>query len=104
MAGALVRGHVEEISDRICKDGRSLLTRTVLTPWRDPAGRTLGILSISRDVSEELRASPRLHDGLFYGPGTVESTTDSLFTTSLDGVIIDVNQEMERLAERPREE
>jgi PAS domain S-box-containing protein len=104
LALVLVRGRWEGISNRKTKDGGVLATRTVLTVWRNETDAALGFLSISRDISEETRVYATLQDPEAHDRGMVESTSDSLFTTDLEGKITDANQEMERLSERPRGE
>jgi PAS domain S-box-containing protein len=104
LAMVMVRGHWEGIAMRVCKDGRQLETRTVVTARRDSTGRPIGFLSISRDRSEEVRVRAQLQNVPSYDRGLIESTTDSLFTMDTRGFVTDVNEEMERLTETPREE
>lgn len=46
--------------EETCKDGSTIWTETTFTPLRDPEGRLIGILGITRDISERKRAEEEL--------------------------------------------
>jgi PAS domain S-box-containing protein len=100
---ALEHGQWEGVVMRVRKGGLSFPTRIVLTMRRDQKDRPIGYLSISKDISEELQMSQRLLDSEEYNRGLIESTIDGMFTTDLDGLITDVNNEMEVLCGTSRE-
>ena len=104
LATALKLGRWEGLAFRVRKTGEALPTRIVLTVRRDRQGRPIGFLSISKDISEEVRLDQRLKDSEAYNRALIESAVDGMFTTSLDGRIMDVNKEMELLSGTPREE
>jgi PAS domain S-box-containing protein len=103
-ATALKRGRWEGVSIRVRKGGQVLPTRVVATVRRDRHGRPIGYLSISKDISEEIRLNQRLEESEAYNRGLIESTIDGLLMTNLEGRITDVNKEMEILSGTSREE
>ena len=52
---AIREGKWEGTIGRVRKNGRRFTARVVMTPRRDPAGRAVGFLLISKDISEEIR-------------------------------------------------
>lgn len=60
------RGNAEQFRTRVlqleetCKDGSTVWTETTFTPLRDPEGRMVGILGITRDISERKKAEQEL--------------------------------------------
>jgi PAS domain S-box-containing protein len=103
-AAALEAGRWEGVVARLRKGGQPFPARLVLTVRRDRAGRPIGFLSISKDISDELELSRRLLDSEEYNRVLIESSLDGLFTTNLDGVITDVNKRMELVTGVARED
>ncbi len=101
---ALRDGKWEGVVDRVRKDGMTFVARVVVTPRLDSAGKPLGLLLMSKDISNELRLNRELEATQFYTRSLIESNVDALMTTDSLGVITDVNEEMARLTGRPREE
>ncbi|MGA8543406.1 MAG: PAS domain S-box protein [Thermoplasmata archaeon] len=101
-ADALRNGQWEGVIDRVRKGGEEFPTRMVLTVRRDERGRPIGFLSISKDITEEIQLSERLQASEAYNRGLVESAVDGILTTDLEGLITDVNREMENLSGTPR--
>jgi PAS domain S-box-containing protein len=104
LSAALERGRWEGLTTRVKKGGETFPTRLVVTVRRDRQGRPIGYLSISKDISEEVRLDQRLQDSEAYNRGLIESAVDGMVATSLDGRIIHVNKEMELLSGTAREE
>jgi PAS domain S-box-containing protein len=104
LATALDHGRWEGLATRVRKGGEPLQTRIVLTVRRDRASRPIGYLSISKDISDEVRLADRLQDSEAYNRGLIESAIDGMLATTLDGRIIHVNKEVEELTGRPRDE
>jgi PAS domain S-box-containing protein len=100
---ALEKGRWEGVVQRVRKGGQGFPTRVVFTVRRDPEGRPIGFLSISKDISEELRLNRRLLDSEEYNRVLIDSAMDGLVTADLRGIITDVNREMERLTGVPRD-
>ncbi len=57
--GDLFRTRVLELEET-CKDGSTVWTETTFTPLRDPEGHLVGILGITRDISERKKAEQEL--------------------------------------------
>ena len=78
--------------------------RVVLTPRRNAQGDAVGFLIISKDISSEIRLTEELQATQFYTRSLIESNIDALMTTDPVGTITDVNQQMEWLTGRTRDE
>lgn len=104
MATALQEGKWEGTIDRVRKNGSRFVARVVLTPRRDPNGRPIGFLLISKDISSEIRLTEELQATQFYTRSLIESNIDALMTTDPVGIITDVNQQMEALTGCTRQE
>jgi PAS domain S-box-containing protein len=102
-ATALEHGGWDGVLTRLRKGGGSFPVRIVLTVRRDENDEPIGFLSISKDISHELWLNQRLLASEAYNRVLIESTLDGLLTTDLDGVITDVNKEMERITGASRE-
>jgi PAS domain S-box-containing protein len=101
---ALAEGKWEGTVARRRKDGSSFMARVVLTPRRSSRGEPIGFLLISKDISNEVRLAQELEATQFYTRSLIESNIDALMTTDPLGVITDVNQQMETLTGRPRQD
>src|SRR5881628_3332169 len=60
MAEALGQGKWEGVIRRVRKDGEQFSARVVLTPRRNPGGKPVGFLLMSKDISREQRFSEDL--------------------------------------------
>ena len=101
---ALRDGKWEGTIRRVRKDGQQFVARVVITPRRGALGQPIGFLLISKDISDEIRLTEQLKATQFYTRSLIESNIDALMTTDPLGIITDVNQQMEALTERSREE
>ena len=101
---ALRDGKWEGTLDRIRKSGQRFTARVVVTTRRDAAGKALGYLLISKDISDEIRLTDELKATQFYTRSLIESNIDALMTTDSVGIITDVNQQMEALTGSTRED
>ncbi len=104
MEAALRDGKWEGTIARVRKNGERFTARVVITPRRDPSGKDIGFLLISKDISEDIRLSEQLKDTQFYTRSLIESNIDALMTTDVVGNITDVNQQMAALTGMSREE
>src|ERR1041385_4765312 len=100
---ALLEGKWEGTIGRLRKDGQRFTARVVITPRRDAAGRPVGFLLISKDITDEIRLTEELQSTQYYTRSLIESNIDALMTTDPLGIITDVNQQMEALTECSRE-
>jgi PAS domain S-box-containing protein len=103
-AAALADGKWEGAVLRKRKDGSAFTARVVLTPRHNAAGKPIGYLLISKDISSEIRLTEELEATQFYTRSLIESNIDALMTTDPVGAITDVNQQMEWLTGRTRGE
>jgi PAS domain S-box-containing protein len=88
----------------ITRHGRRIPISLNAGVFTGAGGATLGILAGARDVTEQKALEQQLRDQQFYSRSLIESNVDALMTTDLLGVITDVNQQMEALTGRAREE
>ncbi|MBI3970203.1 MAG: PAS domain S-box protein, partial [Chloroflexi bacterium] len=101
---ALSDGKWEGTLARVRKNGQQFTARVVITPRRDSAGKPIGFLLISKDISDEIRLTEQLKAAQYYTRSLIESNIDALMTTDPLGIITDVNQQMEALTGYGREE
>jgi PAS domain S-box-containing protein len=104
LATALRDGKWEGSVLRVRKSGQRFTARVVITPRRNGGGQALGFVLISKDMSDEIQLTEQLQATQFYTRSLIESNIDALMTTDTSGVITDVNQQMEVLTGRRREE
>lgn len=101
---ALQNGKWEGTISRVRKNGERFTARMVITPRMDSGGQPVGYLLISKDISDEIRLTEELRSTQFYTRSLIESNIDALMTTDPIGIITDINQQMETLTGRTREE
>ncbi len=112
MAAALREGKWEGVIGRVRKDGRRINARVVITPRRNSAGKPVGFLLISKDISHEMRFAEetrkaKLFDNAIVGnaqeavnfiANILESSTEySIIGKDLDGKILLWNEGARRL-------
>lgn len=85
------------------KDGSTFPRWVSTSPIRDPEGRLLGMLSVSRDLTERKEAEEALREANEYNRILIEASLDPITTISPDGEIKDVNMAMEAVTGVPRE-
>jgi len=88
----------------IRKDGRRLPAVVSVTALRDAQAAIIGYLLIGNDNTarkqmeeEQEKFNKRLCDQQFYTRSLIESNIDAIITTDLQGIITDVNHQMEVL-------
>jgi len=96
MEDALQHGKFEGTVSRRRKSGERFTARLVITPRRDPAGKPIGYLLISKDISDEIRMAQ-------YARSLIEASLDPLVTISADGKITDVNEATTKVTGVPRD-
>lgn len=104
MDTALKTGRWEGMVEAVKKNGERFPTETVETPYLDSAGKPIGFLIISRDISKELHLIDQFRETEFYTRSLIESSIDPLMTTDPFGNITDVNQQMEEITGYKRNE
>ncbi|HEV2316100.1 MAG TPA: PAS domain S-box protein [Thermoplasmata archaeon] len=100
---ALEQGKYEGVIERLRKNGERFAARVVLTVLRDPNGKPLGYLFVSKDITEEKQLHQKVIESEEYNRGLIESNIDAMMTTDTLGIITDVNRQMEEFTGCPRE-
>jgi PAS domain S-box-containing protein len=85
LQAALAQGKWEGTLLRRRKNGEHFAARVVITPRYDAAGKPLGFLLMSKDITEEIRLTQ-------YARSLIEASLDPLVTISAEGKITDVNE------------
>ncbi len=95
----------------IRRDGSRFPAVVSVTALRDAQDAIIGYLLIGTDntarkqvEAERKKLDQRLRDQQFYTRSLIESNIDALMTTDPQGIITDVNKQMEALTERTRDE
>ena len=95
----------------IRKDGSRFPAVVSVTALRDAQGTIIGYLLIGTDntarqqvEAEKKKLDQRLRDQQFYTRSLIESNIDAIITTDADGIITDVNKQMEALTGCTRDE
>ena len=95
----------------IRKDGSRFAAVVSITALRDAQDKIIGYLLIGTDntarkavEAAQALLDQRLRDQQFYTRSLIESNIDALMTTDPSGIISDVNQQMEALTGRTRDE
>jgi PAS domain S-box-containing protein len=95
----------------LCQDGSRLPAVVSVTALRDAAGAIIGYLLIGTDntarkqiEAEQKLLAQRLRDQQYYTRSLFESNVDAIMTTDPQGIITDVNQQMEVLTGCTRDE
>src|SRR5713226_8574214 len=111
-AAALRDGSWEGSIERLRKDGRRFMARVVMTPRHDAAGKLVGFLLISKDISHEIRFTEDIQqtklfdraivsnaqDAVEFIANILESSTEySIIGKDLDGKILLWNEGARRL-------
>jgi len=97
MAEALQKGKFEGAVSRKRKNGDRFTARLVITIRHDAAGKPVGFLLISKDISHEIQMA-------HYARSLIEASLDSLVTISADGKITDVNEAATKVTGVPRDQ
>ncbi|MBY0526756.1 MAG: PAS domain S-box protein [Gemmataceae bacterium] len=78
-------------------DGRQTWASTTTIPLRDIAGRIVGILGISRDITERRRAEESLRHAEAKYRSIFENAVEGIYQTSVDGRFLTANPMLARL-------
>src|SRR6266849_1735392 len=96
MGVALEQGKWEGTLTRQRKNGDQFTARLVITPRRDPTGKPIGFLLISKDISDEIRLTQ-------YARSLIEASVDPLVTIRPEGNIPDLNEATVKVTGASRE-
>ncbi|TSA29989.1 MAG: PAS domain S-box protein [Verrucomicrobiaceae bacterium] len=103
----LAQGTIKGLANHtvlIAQDGSECDVADSCAPIRDRDGRVIGAVLVFRDVTGDYAAQQALRDQQFYTRSLIESNIDAIMTTDPAGIITDVNNQMEVLTGRSREE
>jgi len=73
------------------KDGSTVWAEARMTLLRDPDGRAVGILGVTRDITERRRAEQELRDAKEFAEGLLAAMQDGLSVLDARGVHVHVN-------------
>ncbi|MCI4345290.1 MAG: PAS domain S-box protein [Thermoplasmata archaeon] len=84
--------------------GHPTLVSYNATTFRGRDGRLKGVFAAARDVTEQKKLEADLRESENYNRGLIEASLDALITVDRDGVITDLNRQMEKVTGYSREE
>ncbi|MDD1743792.1 MAG: PAS domain S-box protein [Methanomassiliicoccales archaeon] len=100
---AYEKGVAEAEFQRVRKDGSRFMASVVVTRRDADAGRPIGYLLMSNDISEKKQAEERLRSASQYARSLIEASLDPLVTISPEGKVTDVNEATTKVTGVPRE-
>ncbi|HZT05533.1 MAG TPA: PAS domain S-box protein [Chloroflexota bacterium] len=71
--------------------------------FKDPDGAVRGIFASARDITQQMRLEEELRQAQNYTRGLIESSVDPMITVDQDLMITDVNEQMVKLTEVPKQ-
>ena len=83
-------------------DGRRVLLDTLKTPYYDQNGQVLGLIGLSRDISERHRGEESLRQKEICLQGILEATADGILAIDQRGAIIKANRKFAELWNIPQ--
>ncbi|VVB73870.1 Methanogenesis regulatory histidine kinase FilI [uncultured archaeon] len=70
---------------------------TVLSPIKDPSGRTVLVMGIARDVSERIRNETKLKESEERYSTIIRSSSDAIYTMTKDGILTSASPVVKQL-------
>jgi PAS domain S-box-containing protein len=93
---------VQEIMN-VRKNGELFPCLLSASPLRSARGEAIGVMAVSRDITERKKVEEQLRAASLYARSLIEASLDPLVTISPDGKISDVNQATEQVTGLSRE-
>ncbi|MBU0510157.1 MAG: GAF domain-containing protein, partial [Chloroflexi bacterium] len=87
-----------------CKDGSTICTEITVTGLRDPDGRLVEALGVTRDITERVRAEKALRESEEQYRGLFERVPVGLYRTTPGGQILDANPVTVQMLGYPNQE
>jgi PAS domain S-box-containing protein len=84
--------------------GEEIVVSYNATAFRGPGGELRGVFATARDVTEQRQLEAQLRESQTYNRGLIEASSDALVTVDRNGIITDLNRQMERATGYGREE
>lgn len=91
-------GKIEQIEERYVQDGQEAFIRTIKTPVKDAAGKTIGLLGVFTDITSSKLAQIRMEESEAKYRTLIETTDTGFAIIDQVGTILDANPEYIRLA------
>ncbi len=85
------------------KDGRETPVSFNASVFRDTEGTVRGIFAAARDITRQKRLEEELRQAQNYTRGLIESSVDPMITVDPELTITDVNEQMVKLTEVPKQ-
>lgn len=87
-------GTYDGVFDCVRKNGERFPALVSVTIRRDPEGKPVGFVRISKDITAQKQQEQALREQLSYNRSLFESSIDILMATDTLGIITDVNKQM----------
>ncbi|MFC2027106.1 PAS domain S-box protein [Chloroflexota bacterium] len=83
------------IGETICKDGSTIAIETKVSFLRDSDGQPVGIIGVTRDITERIKAEEALRESEERFRTIFESANDEIIYVDKSGIVIDRNRKGE---------
>ncbi|NQT74374.1 MAG: PAS domain S-box protein [Chloroflexi bacterium] len=85
------------IGETICKNGSTIAIETKVSFLRDPDGQPIGIIGVTRDITERIKAEEALRESEERFRTIFESANDEIIYVDKSGTVIDRNRKGENI-------
>ncbi|MGL4375098.1 MAG: PAS domain S-box protein, partial [Microcoleaceae cyanobacterium] len=88
------QGYAETLEEQVPVDGKVHTYLAMKSPWRDLEGNVIGLIGMTRDISDRKEAELELQRSYNLLHSVIESTLDMIFVKDLNGNYVMVNSEI----------
>ncbi len=84
-------GVADVLEETLLQNGKKKIFLSTKTPWRDWEGNIIGLIGISRDISDRKRAESALQEQIRRNELILQTAMDGYIKLALNGQILEVN-------------
>ncbi len=91
-------GEIEQLEERYVQDGQEAFIRTTKTPFKDAAGKVIGLLGVFTDITSSKLTQIRMEESEAKYRTLIETTDTGFAIIDQVGTVLDANPEYIRLS------